>query len=468
MLKRVKRIHLVGIGGIGMSGIAELLVKLGYEVTGSDLKESAITTRLVTLGVRVAEGHDPRHVGKADLVVVSSAVPSDNPERLASLERRIPVVPRGAILAELVDLKRGIAVVGSHGKTTTAAMIALILERGGLDPTVVIGGVFSAFGSNARLGHGTFMVVEADESDRSFLQLAPEIAVLTNLDEEHLDAYEGIDELEDAFVKFATGVADTGVVIACFDDPRLRRLLPKIERPMITYGLEDPEADVYADRLAVSKSGSLVRVKVSSVDGGQAEVKFELAVPGRHNVQNALAALAVGLRLGVSVEAMSDAFRHFTGVERRFQVVGEAGGVIVIDDYAHHPTEIAAVLATARLWLPQRLVVVFQPHRYTRTLHLMKRFGEVLAGADLVFLAEIYAASESPIPGATVAALAKAVELVAPVPVRVVSAFDEIVMAVVEAVRPGDVVVMLGAGSITTLAPRVVEELARHADKGRP
>ena len=467
MLERVKRIHLVGIGGIGMSGIAELLVNLGYEVTGSDLKASAITARLETLGVRFAEGHDPRHVGKADIVVVSSAVPLDNPERHASVERRIPVVPRGAILAELAGLKRGIAVVGSHGKTTTAAMIALVLERGGLDPTAVIGGVLNAFGSNARLGHGEFMVVEADESDRSFLQLAPEIAVLTNLDEEHLDAYEGIGDLEDAFVQFAARVPDTGAVIACLDDPRLRRLLPRIERPVTTYGLEDAAADVYADRLAISRSGSRGRVQVSSADRERAEVELALAAPGRHNVQNALAALAVGLRLGVSLEAMTDALRRFTGAERRFQVVGEAGGVTVIDDYAHHPTEIAAVLATARLWSPKRLIAVFQPHRYTRTLRLMERFGEVLAGADLVFLTDVYAASEPPIPGATAAAVAAAVSRVAPVPVRVAPALDEVVTAVVETARPGDVVVMLGAGSIGGLAPRVLEALGQSVNGGR-
>jgi UDP-N-acetylmuramate--alanine ligase len=407
-------------------------------------------------------------VGEADLVVVSSAVPSDNPECRAAVERRIPVVARGAMLAELTGLKRGIAVVGSHGKTTTTAMIALVMERAGLDPTAVIGGVLSAFGGNARLGHGAFMVVEADESDRSFLQLAPEIAVLTNLDEEHLEAYEGIGDLEDAFVQFAARVPDTGVVIACLDDPRLRRLLPRLERPVSTYGLEDAAADVYADQLAVSRAGSRCRARVSSPDQAPTEVEITLAVPGRHNVQNALAALAVGRRLGVPPQAMSDALRHFTGAERRFQVAGEADGVTVIDDYAHHPTEIAAVLNTASLWAPRRLIVVFQPHRYTRTHRLMKRFGEVLAGADLVFLTEVYAASEPPIPGATAAALAEAVGRVAPVPVRVVSVLDEVVTAVAEVARPGDVVVTLGAGSIGEVAPRIVEALVRRSRGGRP
>lgn len=461
MLERVTRVHLVGIGGIGMSGIAELLIHLGYEVSGSDLRSSVITKRLQTLGAQVDVGHDSRHVGEVDLVVLSSAVPQDNPERREAERRGIPLIARGVMLAELSCQRRGIAVVGSHGKTTTAAMIATVLEYGGLDPTALIGGTLSAFGSNARLGQGQFMVVEADESDRSFLELSPEIAVLTNLDEEHLDAYDGIGEFEDAFVTFAGSVPVEGCVVACLDDPWLRRLLPRVKRPVVTYGIDADAADVQASEVTLGPAGSRCRVRMSSLGGEVGEFECTLAVPGRHNLQNAMAAVTVGARLGLPIDVIADALTRFTGADRRFQVVAVVDGITVIDDYAHHPTEIAAVLATIRLRTPRRVIAVFQAHRYTRTQQLLERFGEVLAGVDVLILTEVYAASELPIAGVTASALAAAVRHVASVSVRVVSELDCVASVVATEAQPGDVVVTLGAGSINSVVPQIVEALRR-------
>ena len=465
VLERGTHFHLVGIGGSGMSGIAEVLVNLGYQVSGSDLARSPITDRLQALGVRFDEGHDAGYVHDADAVVVSTAVPSDNPEREAAALAGIPVITRGVMLAELAGLKRGVAVVGSHGKTTTTAMIALVLEAAGLDPTAIIGGRLSAFGSNARLGQGPFMVVEADESDGSFLRLSPEIAVLTNIDEEHLDAYDGMEDLENSFVSFAERVSADGCVVACLDDQRLRRLLPRVHGQVVTYGIENRSAHCLARDVTLGPLGSRCRVQIA-VGRSRTEVDLQLGVPGRHNLQNALAALSVGVRLDLAPEATAEALALFRGADRRFQVHGEVAGVVVVDDYAHHPTEIQAALDTARLRAPARLRVVFQPHRYSRTIRLLERFGEALAAADEVILTEVYAASEPPIPGATSVAVAEAIKRVSSVPVRLVDSLDQIPALVAADSRSGDLVITLGAGSIGTVAPRIIEALRRDARAG--
>ena len=448
-----------------MSGIAELLVHLGCRVSGSDLRRSSVTDRLERLGVRFHDRHEPRHVEGADVVVFSTAVPDDNPERLAAAQGGIPVMPRGEMLAQLAGSKRGVAVAGSHGKTTTAAMAALVLVAAGLDPTVVIGGTLRAFDSGVRAGQGPFMVVEADESDRSFLRLSPEVAVLTNLDEEHLDAYAGMADLEDAFVRFAAQVPAGGCIVACADDPGLRRLLPRLKAgaaqrgvDVLTYGTADATG-VRARDTALDASGSTSRVRIDA--GGESEIEMRLAVPGLHNLRNALAAVAVGTHFAVSPRAAADALARFGGAERRLQVHGEVGGVTVIDDYGHHPTEIEAVLEAVRLRAPARVHVVFQPHRYSRTIRLLERFGAALAAADNVLLADVYGAGEAPIPGATAAAVAAAVSRVSRTPVRVVGSLDLIPALVAVEARAGDVVVTLGAGSIAAVPARIVEALRR-------
>src|SRR4051812_48227166 len=394
-----------------MSGIAELLANLGYVVTGSDERRSAVTDRLATLGVRVTYGHAADHVGGADVVVVSSAVRPANPEVVEAARRHIPVIPRAEMLAELMRLRYAVAVAGAHGKTTTTSMIALVLERAGLDPTAVIGGRLSAFGSNARLGRGEFMVAEADESDRSFLKLFPTIAVITNIDHEHLESYGGFEDLQQAFVDFANKAPFYGGVVACLDDPNLAAVLPRMTRRVTTYGLDSPAADVIAtdvtmgpmsvtatvkrrnrrERPATASSRPWTAVTSGSVAPGRGYGEFvtlgtlALAVPGRHNLLNALAAVAVGMELNLSFERVPSGLRDFRGAERRFDVRGEPRGILVVDDYGHHPTEIAAVLDAART-LRRRIVVAFQPHRYSRTASLIESFGPALTGADHIIL----------------------------------------------------------------------------------
>lgn len=449
---------MVGIGGVGMSGIAELLVTLGYDVSGSDMSESMAMDRLRAVGAHVTVGHDARHVGRPDVVVVSSAVPGDNPELAEAARLAIPVVSRGAMLAELAGLKRAIAVVGSHGKTTTTSMVTVVLEACGVDPTAIIGGRVSAFGSNARLGRGPFIVVEADESDRSFLHLSPEIAVLTNIDDEHLEAYAGMDGLEQAFAAFASRVPPHGCLVACADDERLRRLTRASTRPVLTYGIDEPSASVRAYDVTLRATGSRCCVSVTT-DDAREELVLDLRIPGRHNVLNALAAVAVGMQVGADPSVMRDALARFAGADRRFEVHGEVDGIRVVDDYGHHPTEIAAVLETARLGNPGRVIVVFQPHRYTRTQRLLDRFGPALALADALILTDVYAAGEAPLPGATAAAIAASVAATSPIPIRRVASLDEAVATVVSVARRGDVIVTLGAGSIGRIAPRIVESL---------
>jgi UDP-N-acetylmuramate--alanine ligase len=456
-------VHFVGIGGIGMSGIAELLANLGYVVSGSDEKRSAVTERLSSLGIHVAYGHDAANVGAADVVVTSAAVRPANAEVREAVRRRIPTIPRAEMLAELMRLRYAIAVAGSHGKTTTSSMIAFVLERAGFDPTAVIGGRLRAFGSNARLGRGEWMVAEADESDRSFLKLFPTIAVITNIDREHLENYGSFEDLQSAFVDFANKVPFYGAVVACADDPPLAAMVPKMTRRVITYGLaagaDLTAVDVCAEGMGMTATVNRRAAAVGdSPDSATTLGTLVLGVPGRHNLQNALAVVAVGLELGLSFDQVAAGLRDFRGAERRFDVRGDVNGVLVVDDYGHHPTEIAAVLAAARA-LHRRIVVAFQPHRFTRTALLMEEFGVAFRGVDHIILTDIYAAGEEPIAGVTLEALADTIRRRTGVRVDIVAQLDAVVPAVVAAAKRGDLVLLLGAGSIGSLPDRVVAGL---------
>ncbi len=459
MLGRTRHAHFVGIGGIGMSGIAELLLNLGFGVSGSDARATELTARLGSLGATVHEGHAAAYVGETDVVVISAAVRADNPEVVEAQRRGIPVIARAEMLAELMRLKFSIAVAGAHGKTTTTSMIAVVLERAGLDPTAVIGGRLSAFGSNARLGRGEYLVTEADESDRSFLMLWPTLAVITNIDHEHMESYGSFDSLCDAFQEFANRTPFYGGVVACADDPHVAALLPHLRRRAMTYGI-DREADVMARDVELGPFG----VRATVCRGDEVLGPLSLQVPGRHNLLNALAAVSVALTLGVAYPDIAAGLASFQGAERRFQRCGEAGGVLVIDDYGHHPTEIRAVLAAAQSALDRRVLVLFQPHRYTRTAHLMEEFGSAFLGADEVVLTDIYAAGEDPIPGVTVEALAASM-LRAGVRVTVVRSLVEAVPQIVKLARPGDAIITMGAGSVGSVPPRVLDALAATAGR---
>ena len=442
-----------------MSGIAELLTNLGYEVSGSDAKGSDTTERLARLGVRVAAGHDAAQVGNADVVVTSSAIQAGNVEVDEARRRGIPVIPRAEMLAELMRLRYGIAIAGAHGKTTTTSMVALVLERAGLDPTAVIGGKLSAFGSNARLGRGDYMVVEADESDRSFLKLTPAIAVITNIDHEHMESYGSWDALQQAFVEFANKVPFYGTVVACLDDEPVRALVPRMTRRVVTYGFEGSGATVTGHDLALEAFGSQCRVVHAPKGSEPVELgTLRLRVPGRHNMLNALAAVAVGIEVSVPFAKIAAGFTEFGGADRRFQLRGEARGVMVVDDYGHHPTEIAAVIAAARAGLDRRVVVVFQPHRYTRTRDLLTAFGKALGGADEIVLTDVYAAGEAPIAGATAEAVEAEIRKMGK-PVRLVKSLADLPAAVVAIARPNDLVITLGAGSIGSMPDKILEAL---------
>ena len=445
-----------------MSGIAELLVNLGYVVSGSDAKRSEVTSRLEQLGIRVSGAHDARNVGTADVVVTSSAIRDDNPEVVEARSRSIPVIPRAEMLAELMRLRYGIAIAGAHGKTTTTSMIALVLDRAGLDPTAVIGGRLSAFGSNARLGTGDYMVAEADESDRSFLKLSPSIAVITNIDREHMETYGTWENLQQAFADFANKVPFYGAVVACGDDPAVRELAPRLTRRVITYGLSD--ADITGERMELQAFRSVCTVTRRRADSRRQEVgELQLCVPGRHNVLNALGAVTVALELGIPFAPVARALAEFQGAERRFQKRGEVRDVMVVDDYGHHPTEIAAVLAAARAGINRRIIAVFQPHRYSRTAQLLDEFGAAFDGADEIVLTEIYGAGESPIPGVTVEALAGSVGRSARGRVHVVKALDDVPGAVAALALPGDLVITLGAGSIGTVGDKILAAIDARA-----
>jgi UDP-N-acetylmuramate--alanine ligase len=450
MLKRIRTIHLVGIGGAGMSGIAELLLTLGYRVSGSDLRPSPILERLQRLGARIAIGHRAENIGEADVVVFSTAVRPENPELVAARERQIPVIPRAEMLAELMRLKYSIAVAGSHGKTTTTSMIATVLAHAGWDPTIVVGGRLRTLESHAKLGHGEFMVVEADESDRSFLKLSPTFAVITNIDREHLDHYADLAELRDAFVEFANRVPFYGSVVVCLDDENVQAILPRMMRKVITYGLSS-QSEVSALEIETPdcfRTAFVARWKRETLG------RVRLSVPGRHNVYNALAACALGLDLEIPFETIAAALEDFRGVDRRFQVRGEAGGVLIVDDYGHHPTEIKATLATARL-CGRRVVVLFQPHRYTRTHLLLDDFARAFYDADVVLVTDIYAASEEPIEGVTAQRLVERLREFGHRNAQYVGDLDAAIEATLALLRPGDLLLTLGAGSVTHAADRI-------------
>ena len=459
VLGQARRVHFIGVGGIGMSGIAELLVNLGFKVSGSDMQRTDITDRLESLGARVSLGHDARNVSDAEVVVYSSAVRATNPEIAAARARGVAVVPRAEILAELMELRQGIAVAGAHGKTTTTSMIALVLDIAGLDPTVVIGGRVSSFGSNAKLGRGKYLVAEADESDRSFLKLSPRFAVITNIDREHLEAYQGFEDLKAAFVQFANGIPANGAVIMCSDDPHLRDMRGDIKRHVITYGF-DESADVNAFGVEMRGFGSICSVRARKPGGRTVELgQMTLAIPGRHNVLNALAAVAMARELGIGWSDITRALAAFDGAERRFQQRGEAGGVAVVEDYGHHPTEIAAVIAAARPIAAGRLILAFQPHRFTRTQFLLSEFGRAFVGADVLVLTDIYAAGEDPIAGVTLDSLADTVRGGFAGELKIVRALADVPRELAAIAKPGDLIVLLGAGSIGSVADAVLSAL---------
>ena len=463
-MRRVRRIHFVGIGGVGMGGIAEVLHNLGYEVSGSDLQHNALTRRLAGLGIAIRHEHTAAGIDAVDVVVTSAAVPADNPELEAARAARIPVIPRAEMLAELMRFRRGIAVAGTHGKTTTTSLVASLLAEGGLDPTYVIGGQLTSSASNARLGSSEYLVAEADESDASFLYLQPIIAIVTNIDADHLPTYDGsFERLHDTFGEFLHHLPFYGLAVLCSDDPQVRELLPTVTRPVLTYGLEaEHGADVRAS--GVSASAWRTRFDVTLPDG-RCLAAMELNLPGEHNVRNALAAIAVAWELGVAEAAMRRALAGFQGIGRRLQSHGEiatpAGTVQLIDDYGHHPTEIAATCAAVRSgWPGRRLVVAFQPHRYTRTQDLFDDFARVLAAAaDVLLVAEVYPAGEAPIPGADARALCRAIRARGRVDPVLVPAVDELAGALADVIADGDVVLTLGAGNIGAVARELPQQL---------
>ncbi|WP_338911025.1 UDP-N-acetylmuramate--L-alanine ligase [Mycetohabitans rhizoxinica] len=456
----VKHIHFVGIGGAGMSGIAEVLVNLGYQVSGSDLSRSVVTDRLSGLGAHITFGHDARHIDGADAVVISTAVHADNPEVLEARRRRIPIVPRALMLAELMRLKQGIAIAGTHGKTTTTSLVASVLAAGGLDPTFVIGGRLISAGANARLGTGDFIVAEADESDASFLNLFPVIEVITNIDADHMDTY-GHDfaRLKQAFIEFTHRLPFYGIAVLCVDDPNVREILPFVSKPIIRYGFAQ-EADVRATHVC-ARDGRM-HFTVHRADAAPLDIVLNL--PGTHNVQNALAAIAIATELEVADADIQSALAEFNGVGRRFQRYGEVpltrgGAYLLIDDYGHHPVEMAATIAAARGAFPdRRLVLVFQPHRYTRTRDCFEDFVKVLSTVDALVLTEVYAAGEAPIVAADGRALARAIRVAGRVEPVFVDTLDEIPDALAAMVADGDVVMTMGAGSIGGVPARLTQE----------
>jgi len=464
MFAKIQRVHFVGIGGIGMSGIAEVLLNLGYQVSGSELKTSPVTQRLVSLGAVVVEGHKAENVTGSEVVVTSSAIAPDNPEVLEARRLHIPVIPRAEMLSELMRLKYGVAIAGMHGKTTTTSMVAAVLAAGGLDPTVVVGGRVDAMGSNARLGKSQYLVAEADESDRSFLKLSPILAVVTNIDREHMDCYRNMRDVKRTFLDFMDRVPFYGMVVACNDDPILRRVLLQLQRRTTTYG---------------TRRGSDFRVALGKIEGPAIDHRpvsrfhvhfhekdlgeFNLHVPGAHNVLNATAAIAVGIGLDISVEHIRGALDSFRGVDRRFQLRGQAAGITVIDDYGHHPTEIKATLAAARQCEYRKIHVIFQPHRYTRTRWLMEEFASAFADADSVVVLDIYAASEQPIAGITGEVLAGRIPRA-----RYVPSFADAADTLAALAQSGDMVLTLGAGSVFQLGPMILEKLKARQTAAAP
>jgi UDP-N-acetylmuramate--alanine ligase len=449
------RVHFIGIGGIGMSGIAEILLTMGYAVSGSDMRASSATERLAKLGATIYVGHATENVSSSDVVVTSSAVAKDNPEVLEARSRKIPVIQRAEMLAELMRLKYGIAIAGMHGKTTTTTMVAAVLAGGGLDPTIVVGGRVDALGSNARLGKSQYLIAEADESDRSFLKLPPILAVVTNLDREHMDTYADMADVEGAFVQFMDKVPFYGAVTACADNPMLAAILPRVTRRVYTYG-ESKGADF---RLVLLPSKPDCHAHFQIHAHGLQLGPFELHVPGKHNVLNATASIAIGLQLGISPEKIAEGLATFRGVNRRFQTIGVANGVTVVDDYGHHPTEIKATLQAARECGHKRVLVLFQPHRYTRTRDLMEDFTTAFNDADAVCVLDIYAASEQPIVGVSGESLAVAIRQARGGEVFFASSMAEGVERLAAEAKPGDMIMTMGAGNISQAGPMLLEAL---------
>ena len=459
---RVRHVHFIGIGGAGMSGIAEVLSNLGYEVSGSDLRKNAVTRRLEAMDIKVFTGHDADNISGCDAVVMSTAITSDNPELMAAREQRIPVVPRAEMLAELMRFRYGIGVAGTHGKTTTTSLIASLLDEGGLDPTFVIGGQLNSAASHAQLGAGLYLVAEADESDASFLYLQPSLAVVTNIDADHLPTYEGdFERLRQTFIEFLHHLPFYGLAVLCVDDPQIKTILAEVTRPVVTYAI-DVEADVTASNMR--QDGVQTHFEVRRA-GHDAALPVTLNMPGRHNVLNALAAIAVATELGVSDTAIQAALAGFQGIGRRFQIAGEietkAGSVLLIDDYAHHPNEIEPTLAAVRAgWPGRRLVVVFQPHRYSRTHDLFDDFARVLSSVDVLLLGEVYAAGEDPIAGADGRSLARGIRARGQVDPVFVEQLDALPDVLGDILRDDDVLLTLGAGDIGAAAALLVTDLA--------
>ena len=449
------KIHFIGMGGAGMSGLATVLLSMGHQVSGSDLNSSANTRRLAKMGAVCYTGHSADHVGDADLVVVSTAIPPTNPELTVAREREIPVMHRGQLLAALMHGRRGIAVAGAHGKTTTTSMVALVLEKNNLEPTILIGGELTDIGGNAKLGQGEYLVAEADESDGSFLKLDPVVAVVTNIEDDHLDHYGTVENIVAAFREFLGKVPPGGLAVLCGDDPVVQSVKQECSGEVITYGLSTPDADYTAQNLSFNGFGSAADVYYR----GEILGRLELSVPGRHNILNAMAAVAVGRWLGLSYVDIAGALACFRGAGRRFQLLGEECGVRVVDDYAHHPSEIMATLQAAQQAAPGRVIAVFQPHRYTRTALLKDRFGRAFSQADVIIINDIYSAGEKPIDGITAQVLVKAVEDYEGRPVLYLATRQEIVDYLASNTRPGDLVLVMGAGDIRQAGVELVKKL---------
>jgi UDP-N-acetylmuramate--alanine ligase len=451
---KIQHIHFVGIGGIGMSGIAEVLLNLSYTISGSDLKETEVTRRLQMLGCEISYGHRKENVKEADVVVVSSAVRPDNPEVRVAEERLIPVIPRAEMLAELMRMKVGIAIAGTHGKTTTTSLIATVLAAGGLDPTVVIGGRLNSIGSNAKLGQGEFLVAEADESDGSFVKLMPTIAVVTNIDPEHLDYYSGIDQIREAFLNFINQIPFFGLAVLCLDHPNVQSLLPRLKKRFVTYGLTT-QADFQAKEISFDGLYTTFDVLQRQRELG----RLKLRMPGLHNVYNALATVATAFELDIPFQVIQETLSEFSGIQRRFQIKGEKKGILVVDDYGHHPVEIMATLKAARTGWKRRIVAVFQPHRYTRTQALFQDFLTAFYDANVLLLTEIYPAGEDRIEGVEAKALYEGMREHGHKDVTFLSDKKEIVDHLLRIVTPGDLVITLGAGDIWQVSEELVKRL---------
>jgi len=456
MYGKIEKIHFVGIGGIGMSGIAEVLLNLGYKVSGSDLRQSETTERLASLGGEIHIGHARENLVDVDVVVTSTAVRADNPEVVEAQALMIPVIPRAEMLAELMRMKYGIAIAGTHGKTTTTSMVATVLSHGGIDPTIVIGGKLNTLGSNAKLGQGKFLVAEADESDGSFLKLSPTIAVVTNIDADHLDFYSGIDEIKDIFVDFINKVPFYGMAVLCLDDRNIAEVIPRVRKRFVTYGLS-AQADIRAT--SIRHAGNSTSFVAHYKGYRMGHISF--GMPGAHNVLNALACIAVAMELDVPFAQIQEGFIRFGGVGRRFQIKGELREIMVVDDYGHHPAEIRATLAAAKKgWPERRLVVAFQPHRYSRTKELFDEFLTAFYDADLLVITDIYAASEKPIEGVTAEALANGIRMHGQKEVTFIADREAIPDHLTGIVQPGDIVLTLGAGNIWQAGEALLERLA--------